>query len=156
MTRLSYSKMGDFVQCPRKFWLSHIKGIPLEQNKYLIAGKETHEILYQSTLESDWKGFILNHPKYIEYKQAMDNYIVYQENLIKAGGSPVPEFAEIKYRDEELDFSLVIDRVDKFAGKRLLSDYKTDRLPEEGKHDRQLLLYVHFFNKNNPDRKSVV
>ena len=150
MTRLSYSKITDFVQCPRRYWLSHIKCLPLEQNKYLIAGKETHEILHQSTMVDDWKGFILSHPKYQEYKQSMDNYIVYQEKLIKAGGNPVPEFAEMKYRDEELDFSLVVDRIDEFNGKRLLIDYKTDGTPIEGKHDKQLLLYTHFFNKLHP------
>lgn len=151
--RLSYSKVSDFEQCKRKFWLSHIKCLPMKDNKYLVAGKETHEILYLSTLEQDWAGYLVTHPKYQEYKQAIDNYIVYQEKIVAAGANPVPEYAEMKYRDEELDFSLVVDRIDYFNGKRLLIDYKTDRLPDENKHDKQLLLYVHFFNKLHPEKK---
>jgi CRISPR/Cas system-associated exonuclease Cas4 (RecB family) len=148
--RLSYSKISDFVACPRKFWLSYIKCVPLQSNKYLVAGKEIHELLHKSTFEQDWKTFLLTHPKYAEFKPMVDNYLEYQEALVKAGGNPVPHIAEMKYHDREWDFSLVIDRIDKHRGRKLLLDYKSDSKVDQNKHDMQLLLYAYFYNKIHP------
>lgn len=149
--RLSYSKVSDFLQCPRKFWLTNIQKVPLQSNKYLIAGKEIHDILYYSTMEPDWKNYILSHPKYEEYKIMADNYIFYQENYIKSGGNPVPYAVEVKSHNKEWDFSMVFDRIDKHNGRKVLIDYKSDSKVDFEKHEMQLLVYAYFYNHDHPD-----
>ncbi|TRZ49318.1 MAG: Dna2/Cas4 domain-containing protein [Dehalococcoidia bacterium] len=152
MVRLSYSKITDYEMCPRKYWCTYVKGLRSEPNQYLIAGKEIHELLYNSTLQKDWKKYLLEHPSYDTYKVMIDNYIVYQDKIISVGGNPVPEMAEVKFHDEDLDFSMVIDRVDVFNDRVLLMDYKSDAKVDQDKHDKQLLIYSYFYNKNFPDK----
>jgi CRISPR/Cas system-associated exonuclease Cas4 (RecB family) len=151
MVRLSYSKISDYENCPRKYWLTYVKEVPIQPNKYLKIGREIHEILYNSTLYKDWRRYLLTHPKYKEYQTMIDNYVSYQEKIVDAGGNPVPELAEMKYREEDLDFSWIIDRIDSFKGRKLLCDYKSDAIADNNKHDKQLLIYTYFYNKRYPE-----
>lgn len=149
--RLSYSKIADYETCPRKFWFTYIKGLRPEANKYMIAGREIHEMLHYSTMRDNWKEYLLSHPKYDDYKAMVDNYIVYQDKVIKLGADPVPHKTEVKFHDAEYDFSLVIDRVDRFNGRTLITDYKSDAKPDKDKHDKQLLLYSYFYSRKFPE-----
>lgn len=148
--RLSYSKLNDFETCARKYWLTYIKGVPIVANQYLTKGKKIHDLLFQSTLVDDWKGYLIGVPEYSEYGEMINNYVEYQNSVIKSGGTAVPYAAEVKFYDREYDFSVVLDRIDKFNGYKLLTDYKTDGKPVQGKHDKQMLIYAFFYNKHNP------
>jgi hypothetical protein len=147
MVRLSYSKLNSYEMCQRQFYYSYIANYPQVQNKYLVEGSEIHNLLYLSTKEDDWKFFLLNHPKYQQYKEMIDNYVKYQEYISVNGGSITPEYAEYKMYDKDLDFSLVIDRIDSFDGKKVICDYKSDSKVDRSKHDKQLILYTYFYNK---------
>jgi RecB family exonuclease len=83
----------------------------------------------------------------------IDNYISYQDNIIKVGGTPVPFIREYKIFDSELNFSGVIDRGDYHNGKVLLTDYKSDSKVNENKHDDQLLIYSYLLSRQNPSIK---
>jgi hypothetical protein len=150
MSRLSFSKLNDFETCPRKYYLGYIKCVPFVSNQYLEKGKKIHDLLFQSTLVDDWKGYLLGNPEYGDYQIMIDNYIAYQDDVIKKGGDATPFAAEVKFYDREYDFSVVLDRIDKFNGYKLITDYKSDNKPVQGKHDKQLLIYTFFYNKHNP------
>jgi hypothetical protein len=151
--RLSYSKLSDLEVCEKKFFLSHIKFVPTVANKFMKAGIEVHDILYESTKRINWKQYIFSNPKYYEFKEMLDNYIDYQDRLIASGGSSMPLHAELKLFDPKFNFSLKIDRVDKGARDRvLISDYKSDASPDYKKHRRQLLIYAFFYNRLMKER----
>ena len=152
MTRLSYSKLSDFETCPRKFWLTYIKKVPFISNKYLIMGRRIHEILHTSTKKKDWRSYLMNHPQKGKYGLMINNYIEYQDNVIEIAGPDTLTHAEVKLRDEEIDLTGVIDRIDKFNGKVLITDYKSDSKISRTKHDRQLLIYSHLYNKKYEDK----
>lgn len=80
----------------------------------------------------------------------IDNYITYQDYVVSIGGKAVPARAEYKLYNKELDFSAVIDRADKFQNKIMVSDYKSDNTPKDGKHDDQLLLYTYLLEEETP------
>jgi len=148
--RLSYSKLRSFETCPRQFFYSAIKKISYVPNKYMKAGLNMHDMLYKSTFEEDWEGWITNHEIYPEYTEMCDNYIVYNKKIKEKSNNKNPLFAEHKIHDKEHDFALVIDRVDLFDKELLLSDYKTDASGSITKHDKQLLLYSYFFQRAYP------
>jgi hypothetical protein len=125
----------------------HIKQVPIIENIFMTRGKEIHEMLYESSMASDWKEFLETHEKKEDYKEMINNYICYQDNAIKEWNMCRPRYAEIKLYDAEEDFSLVIDRVDVIDKKIIISDYKSDAKFNEFKHDKQLVLYSWFYNK---------
>jgi hypothetical protein len=151
--RLSFSKLKDFEICNRKYWLNHIKKVPFIPNVEMERGRKIHEILYKSTFEIDWKGWLLNHPEYGTFKDMLDNYITYQTTIVGMGGSAKPAKAEYKIYNSDMDFSAVIDRADKFNGQILLTDYKSDAKPNYTKHDDQLLLYTYLLEEETPGLK---
>jgi len=150
--RLSYSKISSYTTCPRKYFFESVVGIQTEPNKYLTIGKRIHEIMYNAVLETDWKKYLQEVKEYQdpEYKPMIDNFIIFQDNVIKAGGNPKPQVAEVKYYDADMDFSLVIDRIDKHENRKLLCDYKSDGTVSN-KHEKQLLIYCFFYNKFHPE-----
>lgn len=145
--RLSYSKITDFEKCKYSFYLSNIKKVPFVSNSYLEDGKNIHKILEESVKSSDWKKFLLTHQYYLKYQLMIDNFIKFQENIIKAKGNPIPKYSEIKLYDKDLDFSLVIDSVIYYEDKILIMDFKSDGTKVKGKHDKQLILYSYFYDK---------
>jgi CRISPR/Cas system-associated exonuclease Cas4 (RecB family) len=147
MVRLSYSKISDFEMCPRKYYYGYIAKIEGEPNKYLIIGRDIHDILYKSTMEDDPVQYVLAHPKYDEYEDMVNNYVLLLESMKKAGANVIPNKAEIKFHDTVFDFSGIIDRIDKHNGRILISDYKSDNRVNRSKHDRQLLLYSFFYER---------
>ena len=146
--RLSYSKLADYDTCQRKFYHTYIEGRYAPPNKWMEAGRKIHEILYKSKQTKEWKKYLLEHPEYDQFGKMINNYIEYQEGVVIAkGGNPFPIHAEVKMYDKDYNFSLVIDRVDEFNGNIMVTDYKSDAKPVDGKHDNQLLLYAYFFEK---------
>jgi len=149
MVRLSYSKLNSFNTCPRQYYFSSVKKVPFKANKWMIAGSDVHKIYEDASLSPNYRQYITTHKDYEKYKVMMDNYIKYMQHIESRGESPRPKVAELKLYDKDLDFALIIDRIDvKMDGTTLLSDYKTDSKVNYDKHMNQLLLYAYFFQKH--------
>lgn len=145
--RLSYSKISSYEKCPKEFWLTNIKKVPFVANKYIKAGLRIHELLKEAQDSDDYKKYLMEHPEYQEFKVMIDNFIEYQDNIKELGGDPKPIYSEYKLYDPELDFSLIIDRIDSFNGRGMISDWKSDGKVDREKHDKQLIIYSYMFNK---------
>jgi CRISPR/Cas system-associated exonuclease Cas4 (RecB family) len=143
--RFSKSKLGDYKNCPRKFYLKNFTFMgsrrPTAEPDYLTNGKTCHE-------------YYENYNKGIEFNLDLCNDFVKTNvrnfhNLLGKYGLDKAIYAEQKNYDPDLDLVTVIDAVYKKEGEYWLIDYKTGKLykPKKGDLNFELYLYVYAAEK---------
>lgn len=145
MMRLSKSKLGDYNNCPRKFYLGnftiHGKQRPEYEPSYLADGKYLHEY-YERFNNGD--GSHLEMEIYSEFIQK--NISNFHKLLSEYG---LHSFAtEQKFYDPELDLVGIVDWIAEKDGKFYIIDYKTGKA--SAKKDEklyELYLYAYLVKK---------
>ena len=148
--RLSKSKIFSFKTCKYRFFMENIKKwkgkkIPPQLKK----GIEIHEMFEHAYDGAEYnnrtivKNSLVKHKDYEKYKLDCDNFIDWEAKR------NTPLFREIKFFDEELNFSGVVDRIDiDKDGKIVLIDYKTGKGKKYiSAYREELAYYVYLFEK---------
>ncbi len=149
--RLSKSKIIEFNNCPRKFYIKNFSTVgkcfkQSEKPDYITKGLELHDFFESYNDGHDQiDNFIKYFEKYPEFKEQIDNFfdILEHYKIDKA------EFAELKIYDEELDLVGIIDAIYEVDGEYWIVDYKTGKRKSSVKDMmKELLLYAIIVERN--------
>ena len=130
--RLSKSAIQSYEQCPWKFWIEYVLRIrPEKIPEAAQMGIDIHNLF-----DSYFKGNlgVLQNKK--EYKVHVDNFINFNE-FCKVD----PLLHEGKFKDDELNYSGILDRLQTINGETWLIDYKTGNCKSQ-RWDDKLHRYV--------------
>lgn len=160
------SKIEEFFKCSYSFYLTNIKKEKVDiVPRQLKEGVEKHKLFEEAV--SQTKNKIQNNPEnviqvleeelkslqnYNEYENDCRNFLHFSESIFKQGGNPLPEFAEIKIFNEDLNIVGIIDRVDFVGEEILVLDYKTGNDNDISSYYFQLSVYVYLFENEYKKR----
>ncbi len=164
LSRISYSQLESFSQCPLKYKYHYVLGLPTPPSHVLNFGQSIHRTLRdfhrfellgkQASLEELWQiyqhqwigdGYDSVEHRDLRYAQGKEILSRYFKDSPKLLGTPL--FLEKKFSLRLGDVVLVgsIDRIDKIEGKKVaLVDYKTGSAKEQKQVDKddQLTIYA--------------
>jgi CRISPR/Cas system-associated exonuclease Cas4 (RecB family) len=130
--KLSKSSVKGYEACPFKFHKVYIEGKNELDNNFepFVRGRAVHKLLedFYKLGESDINKLateaILS-PGYLEYKDIMDKFIVFNQILKENLGEHwLPKYMELKMFDKETFISGIIDRVQFDGEGYMIIDYK--------------------------------
>lgn len=128
----SYSSLSCFEQCPYKWYLAYIKQEKSKPSYACLRGAKFHK-------DMEMGGKNLNTLKDYLFNNNPVLYPVVE--WFERKGITEAEDVEVKLRNEALNFSGVIDRVDMVNGLRYITDYKTGKDRGIEPFLRQLSIY---------------
>lgn len=151
MLRFSKSKLGDYENCPRKYYLKNFTTIGQRRDEhepdYLVDGKTCHTYFENYNLGLEGNAL----PNYNEFvARNIENF----HDLLKQYGLDRALYAERKDYDPEIDLVTVIDAiykkddVDKKGNpivKYILIDYKTGKFHSFKMTEMRFELYLYVY-----------
>jgi len=147
--RFSKSKILEYNNCPRKYYLQNFtilgKNRPDEEPDYLIDGKYLHSYFeaYNQGDDSE-KDFDM-------YSEFIQNNVNGFHSLLNRNKLDKAIYSELKHYDEDLDFVFIVDAIyEDEKGIKWLIDYKTGKYyaPKRDTYMYELYLYVYFIEKH--------
>jgi len=159
--KLSKSKIKTFETCPFLFKLKYVDGTLQDgiKNDAMIRGIDIHEMLDtyfkpKSQEKTDIKikdikqlnEEIQKHPKFEEHREAISNFINFNERM----SNIIPIYTEETLEDDTYNLKGIIDRVNMTTdGKLVLLDYKTGQKHPITDYRFELALYTYLFEVNH-------
>lgn len=136
MIALSWSRISDYRQCPRKFYLKYLEKAPNFQLKdedkspQLVRGGNIHKGLERYVIERlNGKSPVLTTPEIIAtaplIDRIMENYSVHPERQIAIDSN----FKEVSWYAKDAWFRVIYDLIG-FGNDLLLGDYKTGKFSD--------------------------
>lgn len=158
--RLSKSRINLYLDCPKKYYYEHIKGLrqyvddPLPGTPLRI-GVDVHELFewyylqpeaakLEEPYDESMRAILDTNPLSQLYPEYVDNFIDFNLMLINENGVPeyLPEDVELEVFDPELNLIGIIDAVYNHGGTRTIIDYKSSKRPKGIREYRlELTLY---------------
>ncbi len=144
--RLSHSKVMSFDDCPFKYKLNYIDKIrPAITPPALLKGSAIHSIFDKVYDETEtfleFKKWLRSHKNYEKYKDQIENFIKYNDELYLKYFQYKPLHTELRLFDDKWNVIGIIDRIDDFDGKIVVTDYKTGKFHPIEDYDIQLGTY---------------
>lgn len=160
--KLSKSAVNCYLECPFQFHTKYVNGNnELDKNFYpFLYGIDVHGIFEkfyipgETDLNKLIKNVVMNY-KYIKYKKLVDNFIEFNKELKEnMGDNFIPYKTEFRIKNEKLNVSGVIDRVQFDGEKYIVIDYKqrgADYFDDNGevldKYKFELAVYTYLFEQ---------
>ena len=162
---LSASAIDTYENCPLKYRLSHIDGIPQNANKpELVFGNIIHKVLqrFHKPRKELTKKRILNILDE-EWKKDEFEYSVREEKFKEQGIEILKEYIHFLHdnrpnvlkREKSFDFNIgyinirgIIDRIDKVPDGIAIVDYKTSKTTSSAKSNLQLAIYSMYLEQS--------
>ena len=162
---LSASAIDTYENCPLKYRLSHIDGVPQTANKpELVFGNIIHKVLqrFHEPNKSLTKERILNILDE-EWREDEFEYAVREEKFKEQGVELLKEYVHFLHdnkpnvlkREKSFDFNIghinirgVIDRIDKVSDGTAIIDYKTSKTTSSAKSNLQLAIYSMYLEQS--------
>lgn len=139
--RFSKSKLGDYKNCPRKFYLKNFTFMgsrrPSEEPSYLIDGRYCHEYFENYNIGAEYEMDLYND----FVKANIRNF----HDLLRKYGLDKAIYAEQKDYDPDLDLVTVIDAIYEKDGEHWLIDYKTGKFHKSKMADLRFELYLYVY-----------
>jgi ATP-dependent helicase/nuclease subunit B len=134
------SKLGDFMQCPRKFYFKYLTILgkqQIEEPQYLIDGKYCHALFEEYN-----KGGVIDYSEKNDF--VVENLINFA-NILEKFGFERAIYTELKLLHDGEELSGYIDAVYKKDEQYYLIDYKTGKFREYKMADMRFELYLYVF-----------
>lgn len=139
--RFSKSKLGDYENCPRKYYLKNFTLMgqqrPEFEPSYLTDGKDCHEYYERYNLGTE--------AEFNKSNPFISANIANFHSLLTLYGLDRAVYAERKDYEPELDLVTVIDAVYEKDGKYILIDYKTGKFHSFKMTEMRFELYLYVY-----------
>ena len=162
---LSASAIDTYENCPLKYRLGYVDGVPQTANKpELIFGNIIHKVLqrFHEPNKKHTKERILNILEE-EWKKDEFEYSVREEKFKEQGIELLKEYIHFLHdnkpnvlkREKSFDFNIghinirgIIDRIDKISDGTAIIDYKTSKTTSSAKSNLQLAIYAMYLEQS--------